>query len=167
MQGVNCDGVEMSSAFVLKDENDVRFGLDCSVEPSLTRQEFAEECDINILMSRYEKTGQLPPMSGREPRYLDLAEVGKYDLAHVMQVLNDAEASFMSLPALVRAEFENDPVKFVEYAEKPENIGRLRDLGLAKPLVPKPEPQEVRIVAETAPGASPEAGGAPAGTPKG
>lgn len=143
-QGCNANGEPMSSAFV---ERDVDPGIDCSQGgPSLTRQEFAEECDINVLMARYEKTGAIPPMNAAEPQYLDVADFAGIDLMTAMDVLERADRSFMSLPARTRAEFDNDPMKFVAFCEDAKNLDKLREWGLAAPVVPKPEPQEVRIV---------------------
>lgn len=102
--------------------------------PSLCRQEFAAECDINEIMRRYEVTGILPN-DGREPQYVDFTALPR-DLMSTMEILNDAEAAFMTLPARVRREFDNDPISFVAFAGDPENLDQMREWGLA----PKPEP---------------------------
>lgn len=112
--------------------------------PSRTRQEFAAECDVNEIMKRYEKAGVLTHVNRREPLYLDYSEVP--DLQTAMNQVFTAEREFMLLPARVRKEFDNDPVRFVEFASKDENIDRLREWGLAKPA-PKPaEPVQVEVV---------------------
>ena len=81
--------------------------------PSMTKQEFAEEADINVLMARYEKTG-IPPWDPLRPmpQYVDAGEIPS--LQDAMQVMIEAEAAFMSLPAKVRKEFDNDPMQFVD-----------------------------------------------------
>jgi len=99
--------------------------------PSLARQEFAEECDINVIMSRYEKTGQLP-VNGAEPIYMDALNVPS-DFREAMDQMIEAEKAFMMLPARVRREFENDPRAFVDFASDPENVEQLRQWGLARP----------------------------------
>ena len=154
-QGCNSNGEVMSSAHVWHDP--VNYVDDT---PSLTRQEFAEDCDINALMSRYEKTGVISHVNKREPMYLDLTEVP--DLQQAMQLLADAETAFMSLPARVRAEFDNDAMKFVEYAQNPDNVEQMRAWGLAEPAERPPEPQLVRVVQDDADSSVPsgEAGGA-------
>lgn len=103
-------------------------------EPSLTRQEFAEECDINTLMARYDThviggPGNLP---ARQPMYFDFADLPQ-DLMGYMAFMSDAEASFMSLPAVVRREFDNSAVEFVAFASDPANIDQMRSWGLAAP----------------------------------
>ena len=99
---------------------------------SMTRQEFAEECDVNVLMAKYEKTGVWPNVPGTEPVYLDVSAVP--DLMTAMQYLEDAERAFMTLPAKVRREFDNDPVKFVDFASSKDNLTQMRDWGLAPPV---------------------------------
>jgi len=134
-----------SSAYVEIDRDNPAIYCDCSDLPSLTRQEFADECDINNLMAQYEKTGFLPSHTNPlEPRYLDVSDVP--DLMHAHHVLQEATASFMSLPAIVRRDFDNDPIKFINFAENPENIDKLREWKLAPPKPVPPAPQEVRIV---------------------
>lgn len=134
-----------SSAYVEIDRANPALYLDCSDLPSLTRQEFAEECDINSLMAKYEKTGILPVnMNMSVPAYLDVSDVP--DLRASMDTLNAATAAFMSLPAAVRKEFDNDAMKFVDFAGQAENLERMRSWGLAPPAPTPPAPQEVRVV---------------------
>lgn len=145
-----------------------RFPQDMTIDPdtgeslpSLTREEFAPECDINTLMSRFEKTGVLTHINRSEPQYLDLSDVP--DLQRSMEILSNAENAFMSLSAQIRAKFDNDPMKFVEFAQNPDNLDAMRGLGLAEPLKPEPAPQKVEIV-----NPAPEAVSKPAkGSPKG
>lgn len=157
-QGVNSVGEEMSSAYVKREDD---FGFDTS-GPSLTRQEFADECDVNALMARYEKTGQMiPSRNAGPPQYLDLTDVP--DLHAAMNIMRDAEAAFMRLPAVVRREFENDVTQFVEFAEDPENLDQMREWGLAKPAEPTPAPLQVQVIGEPSVGdAAPAAPAKPA-----
>lgn len=104
-------------------------------EHSMTRQEFAAECDINTIMKKYEVTGQLPQnMQGGEPVYFDTTTLPP-DLMSAMAYLKSAEQAFMMLPAVVRREFDNDPVKFVDYGSNPANLEQMREWGLAPPAV--------------------------------
>lgn len=112
--------------------------------PSKTRQEFTEECDINNIMKRYEASGVWPFRDEAEPIYYDF--VGMKDLQGAMNHMIEADEAFMRLPALVRKEFDNDPVRFVEYATDGNNIGKLREWGLAAPeTIPEP-PMRVQVV---------------------
>lgn len=138
----NADGELLSSAYVFQEHHESGapdpFGLDCSNLPSLTRQEFAEECDINALMSHYEKTGLISHINPRTPQYLDVSDVP--DLATAHQIIETATAEFMALPANVRREFDNDPMTFVAFAQNPDNIDRMREWGLAPPKADPPAP---------------------------
>lgn len=107
-------------------------------EPSLTRQEFADECDINSIMARYDAhviggPGNLPP---KEPMYIDFAEMPQ-DLMGYLEFMTTAEKSFMSLPAVVRREFDNNAHEFVAFASDPGNIDTMRTWGLAPPAKPQ------------------------------
>ena len=118
------------------------FQLDASSD-GVTKSEFAEECDLNVLMERYRKSGTVPvPLNSAI--YLDTDNLP--DLQQAMHLMIEAEWSFNSLPSEVRKEFDNDPVKFVEYATKGENLEKLREWGLAEPVEPTPEPLEVKVV---------------------
>lgn len=113
-------------------------------KPSRTRQEFKEECNINTILKTFKTTGALPHMNRRQPQFLDTSEIP--DLQTAMQIMIDADRVFMSLPATVRKTFDNDPVKFVEFAENEENLDQMREWGLAPPKTPEAAPQRVEIV---------------------
>lgn len=119
---------------------------------SLTRQEFAEECDVNAIVARFEKTGGGWPFvpNNHVPHYVDFTAVPS-DLQSAMSILNESNEAFMRLPASVRKDFDNDPMRFVEYASDRSNLPRLRELGLAEPEKAKPEPIEVRLSTPPAP----------------
>lgn len=111
---------------------------------SLTRQEFSDESDINSIMKRFEKTGMLPA-NNLTPKYLDLAGAPN-NLQDVMNIMNEADAAFQRLPAQVRKEFDNDPVKFTEFAMNKENLPKLREWGLAEPEKAPEQPMRVEVV---------------------
>lgn len=133
-----------SSAYVEIDRSNPALYVDCSNLPSLTRQEFADECDINKLMAKYEQTGILPmTVNGNEPRYLDVSNVP--DLQSAMNMLQEATAAFMSLPATVRRDFDNDPHKFIAFAENPDNLEKMREWKLAPPAPVEAPPSKVEV----------------------
>lgn len=112
-----------------------------------TKQSFRDECDINVLLRRFAKTGVIPqrtvvPLEG------DFTET--MDFRAMQDALNRARDSFLSLPVDVRERFGHSPEKFVRWSLDKDNLAEMRKLGLAKPEeVPvKREPQEVRIVAD-------------------
>lgn len=114
------------------------------VGESMTRQEFAAECDINTLMKRYANTGVFSHVNNTQPRYLDLADTP--DFMTCLNMMHEAQASFMRLPSAVRREFDNDPARFVEFALKEDNLPKLREWGLAAPEAVLERPTRVEIV---------------------
>lgn len=129
-----------------------------TVGPSRTRQEFAEECDINTIMARYDATGVISHVDQREPVYMDFTEIPD-DLQGVLAQLSAGTEAFMTLPAAVRKEFDNDPHQFLQFAANPEHLERMREWGLAEPEKAPDAPMRVEVVnppAERPPdGASP------------
>jgi phage internal scaffolding protein len=100
-------------------------GLTCP-EPSRAKQEFRDECDINRIMMQYGKTGELPQVSGAV--YGDFSSTMSY---HDMQnTLKEAETAFKTLPATVRAEFNNDPAQVIDFLNDPANRDKAIEIGL-------------------------------------
>lgn len=101
-------------------------GLSCA-DKSLAVQSAAEECDINTIVKRFGLTGQLP--SGvRAPTYGDFTEVVDFQTA--MNAIATARESFDTLPAHVRARFQNDPAAFVDFCSDDANRAEAVKLGL-------------------------------------
>jgi len=113
-------------------------------EPSRTRQEFAEECDINTIMQKYEATGTISHVNRAEPVFLDTTLYP--GLQASMDAFREAGRAFNALPASVRKEFDNDPEKFVQFAVNPDNLPRMREWGLAAPEKAPEPPVRVEMV---------------------
>lgn len=89
-----------------------RVQLDCTGSPDRTRQEFKDECDINILMKRWRRGGQIPPAPQGFNNYGDFTNVTSFFEATCQ--IREAEEAFNSLPARVRASFDNSPAVLIE-----------------------------------------------------
>lgn len=113
-----------------------------SAQPSMTKQEFVAECDINNIIKSFSKTGQVAHISAKAAQgaYVDLPEPVDYQTA--LNIVADAEASFATLPSKVRDRFENDPQAFLAFMADAKNMDEARALGLLNPLPapPKEEP---------------------------
>lgn len=120
--------------------------------PSKTKQEFADDANINVIIGRFVKTGALP-LSTKVPRYLNL--INTPNLQEAIHVMQTAEAHFMRLPAKVRKEFDNDPVKFADFASNKENLPKLIEWGLAPQ--PKPESKPIKVEVTNQPKEQPKA----------
>lgn len=101
-------------------------GLACE-EPSLAQQHFKDECDINNILRQFNITGLLPeqPLS---PRYGDFTGIGDYHTA--LNRVIAAQDEFDSLPAQIRARFDNDPANLIEFLNDDANRPEAEELGL-------------------------------------
>lgn len=106
-------------------------GLECK-DVSLTKQSFAEECDINTIVRRFGLTGELPT-NVRMPSYGDFTGLG--DFRDAMNAVVAAREAFDLMPADVRARFHNDPAEFVDFCSDEKNFEEAGKLGLVKPEV--------------------------------
>lgn len=105
-------------------------GLSCP-EETMTQQHDKDEADINVLVRRFGVTGELPQVTVT-PVYADFTEVAN-DYHSAMELILQADRSFMELPADVRLRFGNDPGVFVDFVSDPGNLEEMRAMGLAMP----------------------------------
>ena len=103
-------------------------GLHCE-DASLAQQHFKEECDINTILQKFNISGILPenPLS---PRYGDFTGIGDYHSA--MNRVIAAQEEFDGLPATIRARFDNDPAKLIEFLDDSNNRREAEELGLVE-----------------------------------
>lgn len=101
-------------------------GLFCS-DVSLTKQEFKDDADINVIVRRFNVTGQLP-VGVHAPVFQDFE--GVFDFQSAMNVVAEAESSFLSMPADVRYRFHNNPQEFVAFCSDDRNRAEAMKLGL-------------------------------------
>lgn len=103
-------------------------GLACE-EPSLAQQHFKDECDINNILRQFNITGLLPE-SPLSPRYGDFSGISDYHTA--LNRVIAAQDEFDGLPAQIRARFDNDPAKLIEFMENEQNRPEAEKLGLVE-----------------------------------
>lgn len=115
---------------VFEDDIAIATGMPPDRCGSRTIQSAKDDADINVIVKRFGVTGQLPA-GVRMPSYGDYNGVSDFQSA--MNVIREAEESFMMMPAEIRSQFGNDPQAFLEYCSDPENIDSLRKMGLANP----------------------------------
>lgn len=102
-------------------------------EPSLTRQSFRKECDVNHIISRFRKLyggdflEHYKNYNGGS--YGDFSTVSDYRTA--IEQIRRADAAFDALPSILRERFLNDPARFLDFCLNPANLHELRELGLA------------------------------------
>lgn len=124
------------------DGSTVEDGISFEGDPGYTKQEFQEECDINVIMRKYTQFGVVP----EEPR---IGQFGDFtsvpDLLEAQLIIQQSSDEFQRLPSQVRERFDNDPVKLMRFLEDGANRDEAVRLGLvnkpAEPAVTGPPPQ--------------------------
>lgn len=106
-------------------------GVACEPEGG-AKQEFKDECDINVLLRRFNITGQLP-VGVRMPTYGDFEVVNDFHSA--ANSIAAARESFDLMPANIRGRFRNDPGEFVDFCSDLKNRDEAIRLGLVPPAV--------------------------------
>lgn len=99
-----------------------------NVYPSKTDQSQAPDCDVNNIIAKFKRTGELSHIRANQGVYADVSQFT--DLHTAMSEVRNAEMAFNTLPAQLRASFQNDPVKFVEFLQDPKNDEEAVRLGL-------------------------------------
>jgi phage internal scaffolding protein len=114
----------------LSDEVSHATGLEC-LDPTLTQQQFADEADINTIVNNFLRSGELPDEVSK-PRFGDFT--GTVDNYHdALNLVIAADEAFSELPAKIRARFDNDAGKYVDFFNDPKNRAEAEELGLIHP----------------------------------
>jgi len=109
----------------------------CPEDERMVDSSAKAESDINVIVSRYKKTGVLGDELRRSmAKYGDFSQVPSYAQMH--EKLIAARDAFSQLPAAVRKQFDNDPGKFIAGASTPEGVELMKKFGLGKPEDPTP-----------------------------
>jgi len=108
----------------------LKVSLDFDPETDRTQQEFADECDINNIIARFDKTGILDFVNKHQPQYGDVTGL---DFLEMQNQIVQAKNMFADLPSRIRDRFSNDPAKFLDFFNDPENAHEAARLGLLAP----------------------------------
>jgi len=103
-------------------------------QPTLTKQAFKDECDINNIMSKYQKTGMVEHLNQNNGEYGDFISYEDYHTS-LNQIL-EAQETFNSIPSSIREKFNNNPAEFLEFAQNPDNHNQMVQFGMAHPKPP-------------------------------
>lgn len=104
--------------------------------PSLTQQQFKDETDVNVIVDRFLRTGEMPPTDARAfyGDYINAPDSYQEALALVMA----AEDGFNSLSSAIRNRFNNDPNELLSFLQDSKNYDEAVKLGIIEPA-PVPE----------------------------
>lgn len=133
-------------------------------KPSLTQQHFREEVDINTIVDRFLKTGEMKQIP-LPPQFGDVSEM-ETDYHALQNRIAETNALFYKLPAALRASYQNDPGRWVEDVNarlQTGDLDPLRAMGLDIPR-PNVEPPPAENGTQGTPAPGP-ANGAPQGAP--
>lgn len=111
-----------------------------------TKASFKDECNINLIVKKYQSTRHIPGVR-ENGQYSDITAMELHD---AMVQVAEAKTMFEELPSNIRDQFENDPVKFLDFTQDPENVDDMIELGLAK-RIPEAQPQRVEVVNQEPP----------------
>ena len=100
---------------------------------SRTKQAFKQECDINHIMKKFKKVAGSEFLNQYQGylggQFGDFSEVVDYRTA--LDQINRSKAVFEALPSVLRKRFDNDPAKFLDFVQDPNNSKELVEMGLA------------------------------------
>lgn len=114
-----------------------------SNKPSLTRQEFKEDSDINRIIKTFAKTGMVEHQSQYNGQYGEFAAI---DYHEALNTVIEANEMFDTVPSAIRKRFENNPQAFLEFVTDDKNRDEMVDMGLIAPEDPIPDPVRVEMV---------------------
>lgn len=151
----------MDKVFIRQPYNyDVKAASDAvafeSVNPTLAQQQFKDEADINRLVDRFLRTGEIPPVDGRAiyGNFLDIP----LSYQDCLEAVCRAQEVFDELPSKLRQRFNNDPAELLSFLQDPKNLDEAVKLGLLEKPAPEPEPV---VPAEPAQDTNPTKSGEP------
>ena len=98
-----------------------------SFTDGLTEQHHTDTCDINKILAQFMETG-IMPQTNANPQYGDVSDV---DFTQMQNQLATAKTLFEELPEQVKDRFNNEMHTFLHFAENPDNLPELVDMGLA------------------------------------
>ena len=114
---------------------------------SMTEQSHKDACDIKNIMHKAEKTGMVAHIKHTQGQYLDL--VNRPDYHESMNQITQAQSMFETIPAGVRAKFENNPQKWMDFVTNEDNRESMIEQGFPTdhlpPVLDDPEPVKVIV----------------------
>lgn len=97
-------------------------------EPSMTDKSQQQSTDVNYIMDKYKKTGQITHLAKVQGNFADLSEIT--DLHSSMNLVTKAQETFNALPSYLRKRFGNSPIEMVNFLNNPQNDQEAIKLGL-------------------------------------
>lgn len=99
---------------------------------SKVQEQFADACQTDTIIRKYNMMGVNPFIAAGGSQYLDTTQIPEFFVAQNAQV--KVKEYFEGLPSDIRLEFNNDPMQFAEVVSDPQNADYLREIGVLAPL---------------------------------
>lgn len=132
-----------------------------NTEPSLTQQQYKDECDVNNIMKKYKATGLVSHLNKKIGKYADMSSVKDYQT--MLDTVIEAQQAFDSLDAELRYRFRNDPGELISFLADEKNYEEALKLGLVNEKAPPSPPKNATVSDATTGGSS---GGTSVDVPK-
>lgn len=122
------------------------------------KQAFRDQCDINKIIAKYNRTGMIEHVNKNAPFYGDVSDIADYQSA--LNLVIKADELFANMSSAIRERFDNDATKMIAFLQNKDNLDEAIKLGMVlKKPEPVPEPiAKMMLVDES---------GKPVKTPKG
>ena len=111
-----------------------------SDQPSKVQEQFADACQTDTIIRKYNMMGVNPFIAQGQSQYLDTTQIPSFVAAQNAQIR--VKEYFEGLPSDIRLEFNNDPMEFAEVVSDPKNADYLRDIGVLAPLPSEKEGEQ-------------------------
>ncbi len=118
----------------------IKVSLDFEGGETRAKQAHRDECDINMIMAKFVKTGVMDHQQKHQESYGFATSI---ELHEALSTVAKANSMFEDLPSSIRTKFHNQPGEFLDFVQDPENTAELVELGLAtaKVEIPVEEPK--------------------------
>jgi len=92
-----------------------------------TEQSHKKECDVNMIIKKYDKTGLINHIQTIEGKFGDVSGI---EFQAMQERVASAKSSFAALPTEIRQRFKNDPAELLKFMDDPNNREEGIELGL-------------------------------------
>lgn len=113
---------------------------------SNVQQHFKDDCDINLLVERFTKTGSFG--NERNPALYSFGDYSGVDFRAALDLVISAEEQFQTLPAKVRDRFQNNPASLFDFLADDGNREEAQILGLIPTPASAPPPVSTSVEQE-------------------
>lgn len=103
-----------------------------SDQPSKVQEQFADGCQTDTIIRKYNMMGVNPFIAAGDSQYLDTTQIPSFIVSQNAQI--KVKEYFEGLPSDIRLVFNNDPMQFAEVVSDPKNADYLREIGVLAPL---------------------------------